>query len=84
MSTTIRGVITDFENEINWLEGEYPDANLKDLKSVYDNLVDRVNDLESWNNEAKDVASKMEGSEHFEPILEELNSPLESMAKELY
>ena len=53
--TTIRHNIDDLKASIESLKDDNPDVDISGILSDVDTIVDDVDELESWNNEVKEV-----------------------------
>lgn len=65
-------------------DSEWNSDQIDNATYTLDKIKGAVDDIESWNNDVKDVISKAEGSEYLEPLVEELTEPVDNIGREVY
>ncbi len=81
---TIRNIIDSLKSEVDYIKDENPDVDFGAVEKEIDNIIDKVDELESNNNDASNIIDNIDGTNYLQDLVNDLREPIETNAKILY
>lgn len=81
---TLRNIIESLKNEVDYIKDENPDVDFGAVEKEIDNIIDKVDELESNNTDASNVIDDIDGTNYLQDLVNDLREPIGTNAKILY